>query len=103
MFDELTTIASLLLLNDLYEATTRRIHMFKLMFTLMWDVKEPTHYSKRVVREVLSVVAVPRVVNTGPMLLAVSLSEMVILYKYVKIIIKIIVIIIITIIIYFTP
>ena len=28
------------------------------MFTIPWDVKEPTHYSKRVGHEVLGVVAV---------------------------------------------
>ena len=62
------------------------------MFKVMWDVKEPTHYSKRVGREVPGVVAVLCVVNTGPMLIAVSITEMVILYKYVKIIIIIIII-----------
>ena len=55
------------------------------MFKLMWDVKEPKHYLKRVGREVPGVVAVLCVVNTGPMLIAVSITEMVILYKYVKI------------------
>ena len=55
----------------------------------MWDVKEPKHYSKRVRREVPGVVAVLCVVNTGPMLIAVTtITEMVILYKYVEIIIK---------------
>ena len=54
----------------------------------MWDVKEPKHYSKRVGREVPGVVAVLCVVNTGPMLIAVTtITEMVILYKYVEIII----------------
>ena len=52
----------------------------------MWDVKEPKHYSKRVGREVPGVVAVLCVVNTGPMLIAVTITEMVILYKYVEII-----------------
>ena len=56
----------------------------------MWDVKEPKHYSKRVGREVPGVVAVLCVVNTGPMLIAVNITEMVILYKYVEIIIIII-------------
>ena len=60
------------------------------MFKLTWDVKEPTHYSKRVGREVPGVVAVLCVVNTGPMLIVVSITAMVILYKYVKIIIIII-------------
>ena len=47
------------------------------MFNNMWDVKK--HYSKRVGREV------PGVVNTGPMLIAVTtITEMVILYKYVE-------------------
>ena len=55
----------------------------------MWDVKEPKHYSKRVGREVPGVVAVLCVVNTGPMLIAVTITEMVILYKYVEIIITI--------------
>ena len=50
----------------------------------MWDVKEPKHNSKRVGREVPDVVADLCVVNTGPMLIAVSITEMVILYKYVK-------------------
>ena len=51
----------------------------------MWDVKEPKHYSKRVGREVPGVVAVLCVVNTGPMLIAVTtITEMVILYKYVE-------------------
>ena len=54
------------------------------MFKLMWDVKEPKHNSKRVGREVPDVVADLCVVNTGPMLIAVSITEMVILYKYVK-------------------
>ena len=49
------------------------------------------HYSKRIGREFLGVVAVLCVVNTGPMLIAVSITEMVILYKYVKIIIIIII------------
>ena len=57
----------------------------------MWDVKEPKHYSKRVGREVPGVVAVLCVVNTGPMLIAVNITEMVILYKYVEIIIIIII------------
>ena len=57
----------------------------------MWDVKEPKHYSKRVGREVPGVVAVLCVVNTGPMLIAVTITEMVILYKYVEIIIIIII------------
>ena len=48
---------------------------------LLWDVKEPTHYSKRIGREV------PGVVNTGPMLIVVSITKVVILYKHVKIII----------------
>ena len=61
------------------------------MFNNMWDVKEPKHYSKRVGREVPGVVAVLCVVNTGPMLIAVTtITEMVILYKYVEIIIIII-------------
>ena len=52
----------------------------------MWDVKEPKHYSKRVGREVPGVVAVLYVVDTGPMLIAVTtITEMVILYKYVEI------------------
>ena len=60
----------------------------------MWDVKEPKHYSKRVGREVPGVVAVLCVVNTGPILIAVTtITEMVILYKYVEIIIIIIIII----------
>ena len=54
------------------------------MFKLMWDIKEPKHNSKRVGCEVPGVVAVLCVVNTGPMLIAVSITEMVILYKYVK-------------------
>ena len=55
------------------------------MFNNMWDVKEPKHYSKRVGREVPGVVAVLCVVNTGPMLIAVNtITEMVILYKYVE-------------------
>ena len=55
------------------------------MFNNMWDVKEPKHYSKSVGREVPGVVAVLCVVNTGPMLIAVTtITEMVILYKYVK-------------------
>ena len=63
------------------------------MFNNMWDVKEPKHYSKRVGREVPGVVAVLCVVNTGPMLIAVTtITEMVILYKYVEIIIMIIII-----------
>ena len=53
----------------------------------MWDVKEPKHYWKSVGREVPGVVAVLCVVNTGPMLIAVTITEMVILYKYVEIII----------------
>ena len=58
------------------------------MFNNMWDVKEPKHYSKSVGREVPGVVAVLCVVNTGPMLIAVTtITEMVILYKYVEIII----------------
>ena len=58
----------------------------------MWDVKEPKHYSKRVGREVPGVVAVLCVVNTGPMLIAVTtITEMVILFKYVEIIIIIII------------
>ena len=53
----------------------------------MWDVKEPKHYSKIVGREVPGVVAVLCVVKTGPMLIAVTtITEMVILYKYVEII-----------------
>ena len=47
----------------------------------MWEVKEPTHYSERVGREVPSVVPVLSVVNTQPMLIAVSITEMVILSK----------------------
>ena len=63
------------------------------MFNNMWDVKEPKHYSKRVGREVPGAVAVLCVVNTGPMLIAVTtITEMVILYKYVEIIIIIIII-----------
>ena len=55
----------------------------------MWDVKEPTHYSKRVGREVPGVVAVLCVVNTGPILIAVTtITEMVILYKYVEMMIS---------------
>ena len=54
----------------------------------MWEVKEPTHYSKRVGREVPGVVPVLSVANTGPMLIAVSITEMVILSKYVEIIIN---------------
>ena len=55
------------------------------MFNNMWDVKEPKHYSKRVGCEVPGVVAVLCVVNTGPMLIAVTtITEMVILYKYVE-------------------
>ena len=58
------------------------------MLNNMWDVKEPKHYSKRVGREVPSVVAVLCVVNTRPILIAVTtITEMVILYKYVEIII----------------
>ena len=53
----------------------------------MWDVKEPKHYSKRIGRQVPGVVAVLCVVITGPMLIAISITEMVILYNYVKIII----------------
>ena len=57
------------------------------MFNNMWGVKEPKHYSKRVGREVPGVVAVLCVVNTGPMLIAVNtITEMVILYKYVEMI-----------------
>ena len=60
------------------------------MFNNMWDVKEPKHYSKRVGREVPGVVAVLCVVNTGPMLIAVTtITEMVILYKYVEMIMMI--------------
>ena len=59
----------------------------------MWDVKEPKHYSKSVGREVPGVVAVLCVVNTGPMLIAVTITEMVILYKYVKIYIYIYIVI----------
>ena len=66
------------------------------MFNNMWDVKEPKHYSKRVGREVPGVVAVLCVVNTGPMLIAVTtITEMVILYKYVEIIIIIIILILV--------
>ena len=61
------------------------------MLIILWDVKEPTHYSnKSRVIPVLwlsfgcNVVAVRCVVNTGPMLIAVSITEMVILYKYVQ-------------------
>ena len=64
----------------------------------MWNVKEPRYSSKRVGREVPDVVALLSVVNTGLLLIAVSITEMVILSKYVVIII-IIIIIIITIII----
>ena len=64
--------------------------MFKKKKIIMWDVKEPKHYSKSVGREVPGVVAVLCVVNTGPMLIAVTITEMVILYKYVEIIIIII-------------
>ena len=53
----------------------------------MRDVKELKHYSKRVGREFLGVVADLCVMNTGPMLIAVSKTEMVILYNFVKIII----------------
>ena len=60
------------------------------MFNNMWDVKEPKHYSKRVGREVPGVVAVLCVVNTGPILIAVTtITEMVILYKYVEMMIMI--------------
>ena len=56
------------------------------MFNNMWNVKEPKNYSKRVGREVPGVVAVLCVVDTGPMLIAVTtITEMVILYKYVEI------------------
>ena len=55
---------------------------------LMLDVKEPIHSSKRVGREVLGVVAVLSVVNTGPMLIPVSITEMVILSKYLVIILS---------------
>ena len=59
------------------------------MFNNMWDVKEPKHYSKRVGREVPGVVAVLCVVNTGPILIAVTtITEMVILYKYVEMMMK---------------
>ena len=55
------------------------------MFNNMWDVKELKHCSKRVGREVPGVVVVPCVVNTGPMLIEVNtITEMVILYKYVE-------------------
>ena len=55
------------------------------MFNNMWDVKEPKHYWKSVGREVPGVVAVLCVVNTGPILIAVTtITEMVILYKYVE-------------------
>ena len=55
------------------------------MFNNMWDVKEPKHYSKSVGREVPGVVAGLCVVNTGPVLIAVTtMTEMVILYKYVE-------------------
>ena len=51
----------------------------------MWDVKEPKHYSKSAGREVPGVEAVLCVVNTGPMMIAVTtITEMVILYKYVE-------------------
>ena len=53
----------------------------------MRDVKELKHYSKRVGREFPGVVANLCVMNTGPMLTAVSITEMVILYNFVKIII----------------
>ena len=43
--------------------------------------KELKHYSKRVGREFPGVVADLCVVNTGPMLIAVSITEMVIPYK----------------------
>ena len=46
---------------------------------------QPKHYSKRVGREIPGVAAVLCAVNTGPMLTAVSITEMVILYKYVEI------------------
>ena len=65
----------------------------------MWNVKEPRYSSKRVGREVPDVVALLSVVNTGLMLIAVSITEMVILSKYVVIIIIIIIITIIIIII----
>ena len=55
---------------------------------LMWDVKEPIHSSERVGREVLGVVAVLSVVNTGLMLIPVTITEMVILSKYVVIILS---------------
>ena len=42
----------------------------------MWDVKEPKPYSKRVGREVPGVVAVLCVVNTGPMLIAVTTTSL---------------------------
>ena len=54
----------------------------------MWDVKEPKHFSKRVGREVPGVVADLFVVNTGPMLTAVSITEMVVLNNFVKIIVS---------------
>ena len=41
------------------------------------------HYSKRVGREFPGVVADLCVMNTGPMLIAVSITEMVILYNFV--------------------
>ena len=61
------------------------------MLIILWDVKDFTHYSKkgRVIPVlwlsfVCNVVAVLCVVNTGPMLIAVSITEMVIMYKYVQ-------------------
>jgi len=48
-------------------------------------LKNPNTIPKSVGREVPGVVAVLCVVNTGPMLIAVTITEMVILYKYVKI------------------
>ena len=56
------------------------------MFKLCGTLKNPKHYLKRVGREVPGVVAVLSVVNTGPRLIAVSITEMVILYKFVKIV-----------------
>ena len=56
-------------------------------FKLMWDVKEPKYYSKREGREVPSVVADLCVVNTEPMLIAVSITEMVIPYNFDEIIV----------------
>ena len=56
-------------------------------FKLMWNVKEPKHYSKREGGEFPRFVADLCVVDKGPMLIAVSITEMVIPYNFVKTII----------------